>query len=134
MAACQDPARRDGDSAGLGFPGRVRTAVMGTLTRHRGGSGPPLVLIHGLGLTWRSWLPVLGALEAHHDVVALDLPGFGASPPLPADVSPTPRALADRVVAELDRLGLDTPALAGNSLGGWVALQLAARGRACRVV
>jgi pimeloyl-ACP methyl ester carboxylesterase len=105
-----------------------------TLTQHRGGAGRPLVLLHGLGLTWRSWKPVLGALEARHDVIALDLPGFGASAPLERGVRPTPRALADAVAGELDRLGLDAPIVLGNSLGGWIALELARRGRAERVV
>jgi pimeloyl-ACP methyl ester carboxylesterase len=104
------------------------------LTQYRRGSGPPLVLLHGLGLTWRSWIPVVDALQAHHDVIALDLPGFGASPPLAGDVGPTPAALADAVEAELDGLGLGTPAIVGNSLGGWIALELAGRGRAGRVV
>ena len=104
------------------------------LTRHRGGSGQPLVLLHGLGLSWRSWRPVLDALEDRHDVVAIDLPGFGDSPPLPDGVAPTPTRLADAVESELDRLGLDGPALVGNSLGGWVALELARRGRAARAV
>jgi pimeloyl-ACP methyl ester carboxylesterase len=104
-----------------------------TLVRHRGGVGPPLVLLHGLGLTWRSWLPVLGALERRHDVIALDLPGFGASPPLDG-VAPTPEALSDAVARELDRLRLPSPVLVGNSLGGWIALELARRSRASRVV
>jgi pimeloyl-ACP methyl ester carboxylesterase len=104
------------------------------LIRHRGGSGPPLVLVHGLGLSWRSWQPVLDALEACHDVVAIDLPGFGESPPLPDGAAPTPTRLADAVESELDRLSLDAPALVGNSLGGWVALELARRGRAARAV
>jgi pimeloyl-ACP methyl ester carboxylesterase len=104
------------------------------LTRHRGGNGPPLVLLHGLGLSWRSWLPVLNALEARHDVMALDLPGFGESSPLPVGVAPTPERLADDVERELDRLRLDHPAVAGNSLGGWLALELAVRGRVARVV
>jgi pimeloyl-ACP methyl ester carboxylesterase len=92
------------------------------------------VLLHGLGLSWRSWQPVLDALEDRHDVVAIDLPGFGESPPLPDGVAPTPGRLADAVESELDRLGLDAPALVGNSLGGWVALELARRGRAARAV
>jgi len=104
------------------------------LTQHRAGGGPPLVLLHGLGLSWRSWLPVLGAVEARHDVVVVDLPGFGASPPLDRRVAPTPARLADAVERELDRLGLDAVAMAGNSLGGWLALELARRGRASRVV
>src|SRR3954469_25662697 len=89
------------------------------LPRHRGGTGRPMVLLHGLGLTWRSWRPVLPALEARHDVIALDLPGFGASAPLERGVRPTPRALTDAVAEELDRLGLDAPIVVGNSLGGW---------------
>jgi pimeloyl-ACP methyl ester carboxylesterase len=104
------------------------------LTRHRGGSGQPLVLVHGLGLSWRSWQPVLDALESRHDVVAIDLPGFGESPPLPDGAAPTPTRLADAVESELDRLSLDAPALVGNSLGGWIALELARRGRATRAV
>jgi pimeloyl-ACP methyl ester carboxylesterase len=63
------------------------------LTRHRGGSGQPLVLVHGLGLSWRSWQPVLAALEARHDVVAIDLPGFGESPPLPDGAASDPDPL-----------------------------------------
>jgi pimeloyl-ACP methyl ester carboxylesterase len=99
-----------------------------TLTQYRGGGGRPLVLLHGLGLSWRSWRPVLPALEARHDVTALDLPGFGASAPLDRGVRPTPRALADAVAGELDRLGLDAPIVVGNSLGGWIALELARAG------
>jgi pimeloyl-ACP methyl ester carboxylesterase len=104
------------------------------LTRHRGGSGQPLVLVHGLGLSWRSWQPVLDALEDRHDVVAIDLPGFGESPRLPNRAAPTPARLADAVESELDRLGLNAPALVGNSLGGWIALELARRRRAARAV
>jgi len=105
-----------------------------TLTAYRGGTGPPLVLLHGLGLTWRSWAPIIDALSRRHDVIALDLPGFGQSQPLPAGQRPTPGALADAIVAELDALELGSPRVVGNSLGGWLALELAARGRAERVV
>src|SRR3954449_5289051 len=112
---------------------RALPAAMG-LTQHRAGRGEALVLLHGLGLTWLCWKPVLPALEAVHDVVALDLPGFGASPALDDGRRPTVGALADAVEAELDRLGLDAPHLAGNSLGGWIALELARRGRARTVV
>ena len=105
-----------------------------SLVQHRGGAGPPLLLLHGLGLSWRSWLPVLDALEARHEVLALDLPGFGASPPLADGAPPTPARMADAVEAELDALGVDAAAIAGNSIGGWVGLELAKRGRAARLV
>jgi pimeloyl-ACP methyl ester carboxylesterase len=101
-----------------------------TLTFHRGGSGEPLLLVHGIGSHWQVWRPVLDALEAEREVVAIDLPGFGSSPPFPDDVEPSPEALAGAVSAFLDDLGWDTAHVAGNSLGGWIALELAKTGRA----
>jgi pimeloyl-ACP methyl ester carboxylesterase len=93
----------------------------------------PLLLIHGLGLSRRSWKPVLPLLTREHDVLAIDLPGFGSAPSL-RDRLPTVDALADAVEAELDRTGLDRVHVAGNSLGGWIALELARRGRASSAV
>jgi pimeloyl-ACP methyl ester carboxylesterase len=89
----------------------------------RAGSGPPLVLLHPLGADRHVWDPVLPRLTAERTVVTLDLPGFGQSPPL-TGATPTPRALADAVAALCARLGLARPHVAGNSLGGWVALEL----------
>ncbi|HEX2103908.1 MAG TPA: alpha/beta fold hydrolase [Solirubrobacteraceae bacterium] len=103
------------------------------MIRHRAGAGDPLLLIHGLGLAWRCWKPVLPALARVHEVVAVDLPGFGDAPPLDA-TRPTVDALADAVEADLDAEGLDGVHVAGNSLGGWIALELARRGRARSVV
>jgi pimeloyl-ACP methyl ester carboxylesterase len=100
------------------------------LDHHRGGAGEPLLLIHGIGHTWRGWKPVLPLLEERFDVLAVDLPGHGHSEPLPASVDSTPEALADAVEDELGRAGLDSAHIAGNSLGGWIALELARRGRA----
>src|SRR3954470_6488617 len=100
------------------------------LDLHRAGSGAPLVLIHGIGLTWRSWTPMLPLLEERFDVLAVDMPGFGYSNPLPAGVDSTPEALADAVEDEMGRAGFDRAHIAGNSLGGWVALELARRARA----
>jgi pimeloyl-ACP methyl ester carboxylesterase len=97
---------------------------------HRGGAGEPLVLVHGLGHTWRGWKPMLPLLEPRFDVLAVDLPGFGHSPPLPDGIAPTAEALADAVERELDAAGFDTAHVAGNSLGGWIALELARRRRA----
>jgi pimeloyl-ACP methyl ester carboxylesterase len=104
------------------------------LDHHRAGSGEPLVLIHGIGHTWRGWKPMLPLLERDFDVLAVDLPGFGKSPPLPAGVDPTPEALADAVEQAMDEAGFDRGHVAGNSLGGWIALELARRGRALTVV
>jgi pimeloyl-ACP methyl ester carboxylesterase len=100
------------------------------LDLHRAGSGEPLVLVHGLGHTWRGWKPMLPLLEPRFDVLAVDLPGFGYSEPLPHGVAPTAEALADAVERELDAAGFHSAHLAGNSLGGWIALELARRGRA----
>jgi pimeloyl-ACP methyl ester carboxylesterase len=104
------------------------------LSHHRGGSGEPVVLIHGVGSHWQVWKPVLAALERERDVIALDLPGFGGSPTLPIGVLPNASALADEVASFLDELGVERPVIGGNSLGGWIALELAARGRARAVV
>ena len=98
------------------------------------GSGEPLLLIHGIGSTWRVWKPVLARLEARHDALAVDAPGFGHSAPLPNGVTPTVGALADSLERALDEVGWDAPHVAGNSMGGWLALELARRGRAATVV
>jgi pimeloyl-ACP methyl ester carboxylesterase len=100
------------------------------LDQHSGGSGEPLVLVHGIGHTWRGWRPMLPLLERRFDVMAMDLPGFGYSAPLPAGVDSTPEALADAVEDAMDEAGFETAHVAGNSLGGWIALELARRGRA----
>jgi pimeloyl-ACP methyl ester carboxylesterase len=104
------------------------------MIRHRAGSGQPLLLLHGLGLTWRCWRPVLAALERVHDVVAMDLPGFGGASPLPRGTRPTVEALSDAIEAALDEAGLGGVHVAGNSLGGWIGVELARRGRALSVV
>jgi pimeloyl-ACP methyl ester carboxylesterase len=93
-----------------------------------------MVLLHGLGCSWRVWTPVLPSLAATRDVLAFDLPGFGRSAPLAAPLRPTAAALADAVERELEAAGLPTADLVGNSVGGWIALELARRGRARSVV
>jgi pimeloyl-ACP methyl ester carboxylesterase len=98
---------------------------MSSLAYTRSGSGAPLVLLHGIGLSRRSWNPVIPALARHFDVIAVDLPGFGDSP---AATEASPAALAEAVAGLLAELGVTTPHLAGNSLGGWVALELAVLG------
>ena len=100
------------------------------LDQYRGGSGEPLVLIHGIGHTWRGWKPMLPLLERDFEVLAVDLPGFGRSPSLPPGTEATPEALADAVEGAMDEAGFQKAVLCGNSLGGWIALELARRGRA----
>jgi len=104
------------------------------LDHRRAGNGEPLLLIHGIGSTWRVWKPVLDRLEARHEVLAVDVPGFGNSAALPEGTAPTAEALGDALVEVLDASGWDTPHIAGNSMGGWLALELARRGRAATVV
>jgi pimeloyl-ACP methyl ester carboxylesterase len=98
------------------------------------GSGEPLLLIHGIGSTWRAWNPVVDRLEARHEVLAVDVPGFGRSAPLPPGTRPTIAAMADALERALDAAGWDQPHIAGNSMGGWLALELARRARATSVV
>jgi pimeloyl-ACP methyl ester carboxylesterase len=99
---------------------------------HRGGSGTPLVCLHGFVDTWRTWQLVLPALETQHDVLALTLAGHAGGPEIKGEVSDA--ALADAVESAMDEAGFKTAHIAGCSLGGFVALQLAARGRAETVV
>ena len=89
----------------------------------RAGAGPALVLIHGFGSSLYTWKDVIPALAAGHDVVALDLPGFGQSDQ-PTDLSfeDLPRA----VLGLMDGLGIDRAAVVGNSMGGATAVALAA--------
>lgn len=90
------------------------------------------MLLHGFTDTWRTWELVLPELERHHDVLAVTLLGHAGGPPLNGAV--TDAALADAVERAMDDAGFATAHVAGNSLGGYVALQLAARGRADSVV
>src|SRR5947207_12622830 len=91
---------------------------------HRGGSGPPLVCLHGFLDTWRTWELVLPALERRHDVLAPTLPGHAGGPSFDG-ADPV-----DAVERAMDEAGFELAHLVGNSLGGWIALQLPARGRA----
>jgi pimeloyl-ACP methyl ester carboxylesterase len=101
---------------------------------HRAGTGTPLLLLHGISGIWRAWSPVLPYLEPHHDVIVPTLPGHAGAPPLDSGVEPSVQALADAVEEELDRLGLRQVHIAGNSLGGWIGIELARRGRAHSLV
>ncbi len=101
-----------------------------SLAFDRRGTGDPLVLLHPLGGDRQVWAPVMDHLARQRDVIAVDMPGFGGSPPLPEDEPATPAALAGAVSELMDELGIDRPHVAGNSLGGWVALELGLSERA----
>src|SRR3954451_13440269 len=92
--------------------------VPGFTPYHGAGSGPPLVLLHGFMDTWRTWELVLPTLERTHDVLALTLPGHAGGPPLAGPITDT--LVADAVEQAMDRAGLTTAHIAGNSLGGHV--------------
>ena len=91
----------------------------------RCGQGEPLVLLHALGSSRASWDAIVPGLARRFDVIAVDLPGFGTSAPLPAGIEPSPAELATAVAGMLHDLGIDRPHLAGNSLGGWIAMEIA---------
>jgi pimeloyl-ACP methyl ester carboxylesterase len=98
------------------------------IIHNRCGSGTALILIHGIGSRRGAWDPVVPALATQHDVIAIDLPGFGDSQPLNGPVNPI--TLCDAVVSFAGELGLEpgTWHVAGNSMGGAISLELAARG------
>jgi pimeloyl-ACP methyl ester carboxylesterase len=101
---------------------------------HRAGTGTPLLLLHGIGAFWQAWSPVLPYLEPHHDVIVPTLHGHAGGPSLDSQVAPSVQALVDGIEEELDRLGLPKVHIAGNSLGGWIGIELARRGRAQSLV
>ncbi len=111
-----------------------KATTAGTMAVERAGSGKPMVLLHGVGSSRDVWAPVIPALAERFEVFALDLPGFGDSQPLAGGEEPSVPALARAVELELDRLGVGEPDLVGNSMGAWVAFELARRGRARSVV
>jgi pimeloyl-ACP methyl ester carboxylesterase len=100
------------------------------LACERHGSGEPLVLIHGLTHRRQAWYPVVDHLAVHREVILVDLPGHGQSPELVTDGRPVPDVLRDMFKDFLDREGLDRPHVAGNSLGGRIALEAAVNGHA----
>jgi len=92
---------------------------------HREGSGPTVVLLHGIAHHWQAWRPVIAELVPSFDVIACDSPGFGRSAPLPAGVKPTAEAHAQAFAGFFAELGVPRPHVAGNSMGGAIALELA---------
>jgi len=98
----------------------------------RSGDGEPLLVLHGLGSTRDDFAVLAPRLAQEYEVLSVDLPGHGESPPLVA--RPTVAALTDVVERDLDRFGYERVHVLGNSLGGRIALELARRHRARSVV
>lgn len=92
----------------------------------RRGSGKPLLLVHGLGGNTHSFDTILDALAMQREVIAVDLPGFGQTPPLEGEVSI--RTLADAVTQFLQAHGLTGIDAVGSSMGARLVLELARRG------
>ena len=105
---------------------------MATLNTERTGTGKPLVLVHGLGSSIRNWDPVVPALSAEREVIAVDLPGFGASAPLAGAV--TIGTLTDSLQDFLRAEGLAGADVVGSSMGGRIVIELARRGHTGTVV
>jgi pimeloyl-ACP methyl ester carboxylesterase len=99
-------------------------------TSHKGGSGTPMLLIHGFSSSRQIWTPVLSELERHHEVLAPTLLGHSGGPEYQAGSPATPEAMADQLERDMDAAGFQQAHIVGNSLGGWLALELAGRGRA----
>ncbi|MFH9990946.1 alpha/beta fold hydrolase [Streptomyces luteogriseus] len=96
-----------------------------TLSYTRRGSGEPLLLLHGIGHHRQAWEPVIPALAAERDVIAVDLPGCGDSPALPDGMAHDLPTMSTVLKALFGALEIDRPHVAGNSLGGLLALDLA---------
>jgi pimeloyl-ACP methyl ester carboxylesterase len=99
------------------------------------GSGRPVVLLHGIGMSHAVWSPVMPYLSPTRRVIAFDIAGFGRTPPLPGGTPPTIPHLVEGLARSLRQLGVETPVdVAGNSLGGYIALEAATHGIARSVV
>jgi len=105
------------------------TKAIGVALERRG-AGEPLLLIHGTGGSRSHWGPVADLLATQRELVLVDLPGHGESDPLREGIPHTPIGYAQVLVELLDELGMDSVHAAGNSVGGWTALELAKLGRA----
>ncbi|MEG3628056.1 alpha/beta fold hydrolase [Streptomyces poriticola] len=101
-----------------------------TLAYARTGRGAPLLLMHGIGHHRQAWDPVVDILATEREVIALDLPGFGVSPALPEDLPHDLPTMSTVLAGFCEALGLDRPHVAGNSLGGLLALELGREGHA----
>ncbi|MGH3352786.1 MAG: alpha/beta fold hydrolase [Nocardioides sp.] len=100
------------------------------LAYERTGSGEPLLLIHGIGHRRQAWAPVVERLAGEFEVITLDLPGHGESPAFEPAGRTVRAAVTDELNALRVELRVERPHVAGNSLGGLLALEMADAGHA----
>ncbi|HEY6888410.1 MAG TPA: alpha/beta hydrolase [Solirubrobacter sp.] len=124
-----DPTYADGDDSTwttIDWPSLTREElILGRRVNviDSGGSGPPLLFLHGLGGLWQNWLLNLPAFMGTHRVVAPDLPGFGGSEMPSGRISI--QGLARVIDALCERLSITDPVVIGNSMGGFIGAELA---------
>ena len=110
----------------------VSALPAGRINFTREGTGKPLLLVHGLGSSLRTWEPILAALAREREVIAIDLPGFGDSPRMPGEVTIASLTEAvEKFIAEQDLGAVD---IVGSSMGARIVLEIARRGHAGTVV
>ena len=99
-----------------------------SISHFRAGTGAPVVLVHGIGSRWQVFEPILDRLARdNREVIAIDLPGFGATPPVDG-VAPGPYGYAAWLASWLAAEGIERPHLVGNSMGGGIGLELGRQG------
>jgi pimeloyl-ACP methyl ester carboxylesterase len=129
LRGAADPTYADGDDASwmtVDWPSLTHEVpVLGRCVNvvDTGGDGPPLLLLHGLGGLWQNWLLTIPAFMATHRVIAPDLPGFGRSEMPAGQISI--QGFARVIDALCGELGVEAPAVVGNSMGGFIAAELA---------
>lgn len=122
----------DRDPAPAEAPCFVRSRPNGvapiTVAYERQGAGEPVVLLHGIGQDRHVWDQMIPLLGAEREAITLDLPGFGQSPDLSADVPRDLPTMVSGLGAVFKALGVRQPHVVGHSLGGLIALRLAQAG------
>lgn len=124
LASCSSLRRYETATAHLPPASLVRVGEQ-TVHVERAGHGRPLVLIHGFASSTYEYRKLIPLLAKHHQVIALDLSGFGYTERPASREAYTPRGQADLVLRTLDTLRIDSCDLVGHSFGGTIALQIA---------
>ena len=102
--------------------------LLSRLVHDRTGDGEPVVLIHGIGHRRQAWDPIVDQLAERYEVIRLDLAGFGESPAYGKETPYTMENACADLAANFAEWGIERPHVVGNSLGGAISLELAARG------